>query len=46
MFYGHSSLEWQAGYDMVVDLGLPSIEVVFNEFIKREREERGKENLG
>lgn len=32
--------------DMVVGLGLLSIEVVFNESIKRVREERGKDNLG
>lgn len=37
---------WSGRQDMVVDIGLLSIEVVFNEFIKRVREERGKDNLG
>lgn len=37
---------WSDRQDMVVDLELLSIEVVFNEFIKRLREERGKDNLG
>lgn len=37
---------WSGRQGMVVDLGLPSIEVVFHEFIKRVREETGKDNLG
>lgn len=44
MFYGHGLLSGRQ--DMVVDLGFMSIEVIFNEFVKRKREERENDNLG
>lgn len=44
MVYGHGLLSGRR--DMVVDLGFMSTEVIFNEFIKRKREERENNNLG